>query len=280
MKKFMNRFRVALALWWNSDPTTAGAAIAYYALFSLPPMLFIIIATASSFISPHLVEGRLVADLEAIAGRQGTQVIQSLVAESQQLHAGVIASGVSIVTILFAAVGLFSQLQTSLDRLWSAPVEESYIGTYVQNKLIAFAMILILNFLMVLSFTTSTVISLLHRFLILLPLAVYWIDFLDTLFAFILISALFISIYIFLPRTHISRRAVLLGGLLTALLFMLGRWVITLYLSSPFVLTTYGAASTLIILLVWVYYSAQVFLFGAAVTYVIDKGWKTRSIKQ
>ncbi len=279
MKKAYSLCIRSFKVWWASDPGTAGAALAYYALFSLPPMLFIIIAVAGSFISPHLVQGRLTADLITIAGRQGTEIIKSLVAQSQELHSGIIAGVISILTILFASVGLFSQIQASLDRLWGAPVEENAVGSYVQNKLIAFAMLLILNFLLVLSLTTGTLISIFHSFIARLPYATYVVNFSNTIFAFVLISALFMSLYIFLPSGHISRRSIFHGGIVTALLFMLGRTLIDLYLSSSLVSTTYGAASTLIILLTWVYYSAQVFLFGAAFTYVIDKERKMRTIK-
>jgi membrane protein len=267
----MEVIKRALKLWWHNDPMSAGAALAFYALFSLPPLIIIGIALSSAYLPGDFVEGRADLELQHVFGRQVSQGLIYLVHQAQEPTSSLIATAVGLVTILVGALAIFGQLQASLDKLWGVDSSLPVLTGYVRNKLISFIMVTLLGILLLISLTASTIMTVFDRSIRhFFPYTFDLVQYFDSALSFVLIVILCMAIYAFMPQIRVSRHALFMGGVLTALLFIFGRIIIGIYLAWDITLSAYGAASALIILMIWIYYSSQVFLFGAAVTYSID----------
>jgi membrane protein len=267
----LTTIKKALSLWWHNDPSSTGAALAFYALFSIPPILIIVIVVAGAFMPSALVQGKVITELQQIFGAQAGKALLYFVRDSYQLASSVTAGVATLVTILIGSLGVFGQLQLSLNRLWGTDITMSGIKGYVHNQVTAFIMIFLLGVLLIFSLTVSTIFSVFDQFG--REIFSYGVDIVkygDFILSFFLVAFLCMAVYAFLPHATISRRAIIQGGFITAALFFIGRLLIGFYLSWGMSSSLYGAASTLIILMLWIYYSSQVFLFGAALTYIID----------
>ncbi len=259
--------------WWRCSPATTGAALAYYALFSLPAMLVVLVAITSSVFGTGRLENQLISQLQALFGTNVTMTIKAIADHSRHSNAGLIAAIISAITVVIGAVGAFGQLESALNHLWSVPSKlHSGIKGFLREKFVSFSMILFIGLLLVLSLVTSTVIPFFYGIIEkIFPYFSEFIEITNSILSFILLTILFMSIYSFLPRVKVSKLAIFFGSIITTSLFIIGRVFIQAYLNFEFVVSAYGAASTIIIILLWAYYSSQVFLLGAAFTYTIDR---------
>src|SRR6266545_1853556 len=269
-KSFFSLLKEAFREWQNDEALQLGAALAYYTIFSLAPLLLVVIALAGLAFGREAVQGQLVGQLQGLVGRQGGVAIQTMVANAGQHGAGVWATLIAFVTILFGSTGVFTQLQTSLNHIWNVkPKPGQGIKGLLRARAAAFGMLLGIGFHLLVSLVVSAALTAVGTYLTgLLPGAEVVLQVLNFLVSLAVITVLFAMIFRFLPDVKITWRDVWLGAGVTALLFTIGKSLIGLYLGNSSVASVYGAAGSLVILLLWTYYSSQILFFGAELTEV------------
>jgi membrane protein len=260
----------AATAWMEHNCSSQGAAIAFYTILSLAPLLVVVVAVAGFFFGPEAVRGEVYGQLRNLIGSQAASTIQSVLKAAYRPATGIAASVVGFLVLLMGASGVFLQLRQTLNFIWGVdPSVDSGLGGMVRSRLFSFAMILAIGFLLVVSLAVSAVISAIGAYasgLISIPTPVLLV--VNFVITFAVTSFLFALIYKFVPEAKIEWADVVAGAIFTALLFDIGKIVIGLYLGRASVGSAYGAAGSLVVLLVWVYYSSQVFLFGAEFTHV------------
>ena len=256
--------------WKDDGALDLGASLAYYTIFSLAPLLLIVIGVAGIFFGREAVQGQLVSELRGLIGEQGGEAIQTMIANVGRERTGVLATIVGVVTILFGATGVFVQLQNSLNRVWEVKAKpERGIWSFVRTRLISFGMLLGIGFLLLVSLAISAAVTSLGTWAAgLMPGTEMVLQVLTFVLSFALMTLLFAMIFKVLPDVEIAWRDVWIGAVATALLFTIGKFLISFYLARSTVASTYGAAGSLVVLLLWIYYSSQILFFGAEFTQV------------
>lgn len=254
--------------WMHHRAASKGAAVAFYTMFSMAPILVLVTAIAGAFFGPSAAQGQIVAQLSGLVGEVGAQAIQTALLSASNDRSGALATIVATALLLVGATTVFSELKDSLDDIWQIPKSPtSGILTLIRTRLLSFGLILVLGFLLLVSLVVNAVLAVLQSYwsgvwseflVVLTPLA--------ALFSFLVIAAMFAAIFKMLPQAPLSWRDVFIGSLGTAALFTLGKYLIGVYLGNSGVTSTYGAAGSLAALLIWIYYSAQIFFFGAEFT--------------
>ena len=264
--------------WRKDGALDLGAALAYYTIFSLAPLLLIVIGVAGLVWGREAVQGQLVAQLQGLVGPQGGQAIQTIVANAGKHGNGVLATIVGVVTILFGATGVFVQLQNALNRVWSVEAKPGKgLWSFIRTRLISFGMVLGIGFLLLVSLVLSAAVAALNTWAIgMMPGVEVLVQILTFLVSFALTTLLIAMIYKVLPDVEIAWRDVWIGAATTALLFTVGKFLIGLYLAKSSVASTYGAAGSLVILLLWIYYSSQILFLGAEFTEVYASRYGSR----
>jgi membrane protein len=267
--------KASASRWWASDPATLGAALSFYAIFSLTPLLLFAVVIIGRFLPANVVENQIVSQIYVYAGRSVAAVVGSVFTAAQQQRGGITAGIFGFAVALFGCLGLFVQLEHSLDRVWGI-LEPSGFIAFVQKKLLAILAVLGLGLIFVLSIVAT---ALLAGFQGILPKTLGAFLYLVPVGQVVAIVAGFLGLvfaYRYLPRRKVSWESILLGSLVTSVLFVIGGGALKLYLDYVSVSSSYGAAGTLAVLLVWMYYSSQIFFFGAALTYSIDESKKSK----
>jgi membrane protein len=256
--------------WRDDDCLDLGAALAYYTIFSLAPLLLVVIALAGFFFGREAVQGQIVGQLRGLVGEQGGEAIQTMIANAGRHGSGLLASIVAFITILFGATGVFGQLQKALNHIWDVkPKPGLGLKGLLKARALAFGMIVGIGFLLLVSLVVSTALAALDDYLAgLFPGAAILLKILSFVLSFAVVTVLFAMIYRVLPDVKISWQDVWIGAAITALLFTIGKYLIGLYLGHSSAASVYGAAGSVVILLLWVYYSAQILFFGAEFTQV------------
>lgn len=253
----------------EDDVARLGASLSYYTVFSMAPILIIAIALASLVFGADAARGEVEAQLTSLMGADGASVIQTAIsADSRQ--GGTMATVVGVITLLIGATGAFAELQYALNKVWDAnPPERVGWWAVLRGRLLSFALVLVIGLLLTISLVSSAAVSGLGRWLeSLLAIPETALKAVDFGLSFVMIAVLFGTIYKVLPDVNVRWGDVALGAVVTALLFTVGKLAIGLYLGNSSVSSTYGAAGSLAVLLVWVYYSAQILLIGAEFTQV------------
>jgi len=268
--KHLAQLAVRAAQAWSDDyAPSMGAAISYYTVFSLAPVLVIAIAVAGAVFGREAVQGEIVAQLGGLVGQQGADLVQKLVAAASNTGKGAIAGTVSFLVLLLGATSVFTELQSALDRIWHVPPTQrpSGIRAILRARLASFGLILGLVFLLMVSLVVSTAVSALGSFTgRILPGTEVLLQVVNALVSLGISTLLFAMIYKVLPSTRIEWRDVWVGAFVTAFLFEAGKFLIGLYLGKSSMTQTFAAAGALVILIAWVYYAAQIFLLGAEFT--------------
>jgi membrane protein len=265
---------------WNEDKAPRlAASLAYYTAFSIAPLLIVAIAIASAIFSEEAVRGQLDNQIQGVVGAQAADALQEMIANSSRDSSGVIASIIGVVTLLLGAAGVFGQLQDALNTVWEVPPKPNRgILKTLRDRFISFAMVLGIGFLLLVSLVISTVLSAVNGWVIgLLPSAEFLAQILNFAISFGVVTLLFASIYKVLPDTPIRWADVWIGAAVTALLFTIGKFLLGLYLGNSTIASSYGAAGSFVVLLVWIYYSAQILLLGAEFTQVYAKRHGSRN---
>jgi membrane protein len=258
----------SLNAWIDHRAGSKGAALAFYTLFSMTPILILAIAGAGYFFGAEAAQGEIIAQVEALVGRNGAQAIQALLANARDPASGLAATIVASVLLLVGATSVFVELKGSLDELWGIePPKGLAIIVFLRTQLHSFGLVLVLAFLLLVSLVLSAALAVLERYAGGIWSSSYEIfAILSSVIVFGVIACLFAVIYKTLPDAPLSWRDVWIGAAFTAGLFSLGKYAIGLYLGSSAVASSFGAAGSLIALLLWVYYSAQIFFLGAEFT--------------
>jgi membrane protein len=260
------------ALAWYADRgPRLGAALAFYTLFSLAPLLIIVIAVAALAFGRELAQTQLAQQIEAVVGAEGARVIQSTIEHTSRSSSGIVATLVGLATLLFGATVVFSELQDGLNTIWKVPPRPGRgpVLGLIRQRFLAFIMVLAIGFLLLLSILANSVLTAVTQlFGDILPRQVDWLRTANFIFSFGIVTLLFAMIYKVLPNLDIAWGDVLVGAVATAVLFMAGKFMIELYLGYSSIASVYGASGSLVILLMWVYYSAQILYVGAEFTKV------------
>ncbi|KAA0582442.1 YihY/virulence factor BrkB family protein [Azospirillum sp. B21] len=269
--------------WINDDAMSMAASIAFYTIFSLAPLAILVIALAGLVFGDEAARGALVDQLSALVGREAGQTLQDLIARAGARETGLVASIIGIGTIIVGATTVFVELQTALNRIWKvAAPQESTITWLVRVRLKALALIGAIGFLLIVSLVVSAALAAVGTwatgwaagYLPAMP-SLLWLF--DMVVSWTVLTGLFAMIYRILPDTRIRWTDVWLGAAVNAFLFAVGKFLIGFYIATSGVVTVYGAAGSFVLILLWVYYSAVIFLFGAELTRAYSERKGSRS---
>ncbi len=256
------------------DAPRLGAALAFYTALSLSPLLLAVVALAGFIFGEKAARGELVEQLRDTIGQEGAQVVEQLVARSATGSGGVIATVAALAVVLYGASRVFTELQGALNTVWKVPGRkpEGGVWSWIKGRLLSFSLVAGTAFLLIVSLVASAILSAVNQ------TVTGWLPGMDALaqvanflLTLILLILLFAMIYQWLPQTDLAWSDVWVGATATAILFSIGKYLIGLYLGKAAVGSAYGAAGAFVVLLVWVYYSTQIVLFGAEITYVYAK---------
>jgi membrane protein len=270
LKSYLPLLKAAFSEWLEDNSPRMGAALAYYTVFSLSPLLIIVIAVAGLVFGQEAAQGQVVAQLQGLLGQDTAKAIQEMIKNADKPSSGIIGSLAGLITLLVGATGLFGELHDALNTIWEVPPKEGrgLVGL-IKDRFLSFTMVLGIGFLLLVSLTVSAALAAFGQFLnSILPSLTAVGHVLNFVVSFGVVTLLFAMIYKYLPDVEIAWNDVWTGAAATALLFTVGKFLIGFYLGNSGVASAYGAASSLAVLLVWVYYSAQIFLFGAEFTHV------------
>lgn len=266
---------------WLADyALSMGAALAYYTLFSLAPLLLIVISVAGLVFGEDAARGEIAHQLSSLMGDAGAKAVQDLLASVDKPLEGSLATVLGLLMLFVGATSVFGELQDALDRIWRvAAAHEPGSGwlALVRARLLSFGMILAIGFLLMVSLVTSAVLGVMGNWL--QPVFGGWLllaAVVNALGSFLLVAAMFALIYKVMPRARVQWRDVWTGALFTATLFTFGKFLIGLYIGRSGVISGFGAAGSLVVVLLWVYYSAQIFLIGAEFTWVYANAYGSR----
>jgi len=268
--------RCAASEWLRHRASSKGAALAFYTAFSIAPILVLVIAVAGFFYGAEAAQGQLLTELKDLMGPQGAEAIQLVLAGARDKESGLLATAIATVLLLVGATTVFAELKNSLDEIWQVPPPAG-AGWWemLRTRLLSFSLVLVLAFLLMVSLVLSAALAVVESYVGgLWKDATVLLSWLASLLGFCVIALLFGVIYKMLPRIRLSWRDVTIGALGTALLFSLGKFLIGLYIGNSGVASSFGAAGSMVALLLWVYYSAQIFFLGAEFTrqYALNLG--------
>lgn len=268
-RRFWPVLKLAVNGWVDHRASSMGAAIAYYTALSLAPLLLIVISVAGLVFGRDAAQGALVTQLQELIGADGAHAVQTVLASAKDIGGSLVSIAVGVVVLTIGATTVFAELQADLDRIWDTPTPPGNgLWNWVRTRLLSIGMVLGVGFLLMVSLLLSAAVAAIGKF---------WGDALgarETIaqalnFAvgFCIITALFAAIFKFLPSRRIAWRDVWTGAAVTSLLFAVGKSLIGLYLGKAAVSSSFGAAGAFVVLIVWIYYAAQIFLLGAEFTH-------------
>jgi membrane protein len=266
----------AASSWLEDDAPSMGAALSYYTVFSIAPLLLIAISVAGLVFGEEAARGEIMAQLSGLIGTESAKTIEGMLQAASEPAMGTLGTVVGLFVLLVGATTVFAELETSLNRIWRTPDRPNVGGLwgFLRARLLSLGMILGIGFLIMVSLVFSAALAALGK---------WWVAWfggwvtlasvLNVLVSFGFVTAGFAMIYKWMPRVHLVWRDVWVGAFLTALLFTLGKAAISLYIGRSGVASVFGAAGSLVVVLLWVYYSAQIFLFGAEMAWVYARRW-------
>ena len=264
--------KITFSQWRQDQASVMAAALAYYTVFSLAPLLIIVIAIAGAVFGEQAAKGELVMQMQGLIGKEGAQLIQTAIENASQLDPsqGPIPTLINIILLLSGASVIFGQLQQSLNRIWKVePKPGNGLIDFVRQRLLSFSMVLVIAFLLLVSLVISTILVILGNYLRdLVPGFTYLWHLLNFFVSLGIVTLLFAMMFKILPDAKIAWKDVWMGAALTALLFDIGKFLLGLYLGKTSLASAYGAAGSLVIILTWVFYSAQILFLGAEFTQV------------
>ena len=261
--------RQSLVSWVRDDAPSMGAAIAFYTLFAIAPILLIFIWVAGEFIRPDIVQRDILAQLRDILGDSGAEAVRELLGSAKYSGRSAFSTAVGVVAVFVGATSVFAELQNALHRIWRTPPRSVVEGLWhvLRARLLSFGLVFGIGFLLLVSLIASAALEALGSWAG--TFIAEWhglVLALDVLLGFVMATILFAMIFKYVPREEIAWRDVWVGALVTATMFTAGKWVIVVYLGRVAFGSAYGVAGSFFVLLLWVYYSAQIFLLGAEFT--------------
>ena len=270
VKDLWGLVKAAVSGWIGDYAPSMGAALAYYTMFSIAPLLLIVISIAGLVFGEEAARGEIFSQLEDLLGAPGALAVQGLLESVRKPSESVAATAFGVVLLLIGATSVFGELQDALDRIWRAPVRAGHSGIWglIRARLLSFGMILGVGFLLMVSLVASAALAALRK---------WWgtalgdwavaVSVIEVGSSFLVITVVFAMIYKIMPRVRIDWKDVWIGAAATALLFTVGKFLIGVYIGRSGIASGFGAAASLVAVLAWVYYSAQIFLLGAEFTW-------------
>ena len=253
----------------DDEALSRGAAIAFYTVTSIAPVLLIVIAIAGVAFGRDAAQNAITEQLSGLMGQQTADVLQTAVASAANKSSGVVATIIGIITLMVTASGVFGEMQTALNVIWKAKPKGTTVSRLIRARAASLGLVAALGFLLMVSLVVSTMLTAFGNYLdSVLPFGKVILNVLNVVVSLVLISSLFAAIYKVLPDRDLKWGDMVVGAIVTAVLFTIGKSLISWYIGSSAVASSFGAAGALIVLLLWVYYSAQIFLLGAEFTKV------------
>jgi membrane protein len=261
--------RQAGAAWLADNAPRLGAALAFYTLFSLAPVLIVAVSVAGFVFGEKAAQGEIVRQFQGLMGAQGAIAIETIIQSTNRPALGVFATTLGLLAIFVGASGAFNELQDALNTIWKVDSRtKSFWAFTSRQRLFSLGLVLATGFLLLASLVVTASLAATERFIgNLLPISAVLLESINFLFSFGLITVLFMLIFKFIPDTTITWRDVQMGAAVTSLFFSVGKVFIGIYLGHSALTSAYGAAASLVIFLVWIFYSAQILLFGAELTH-------------
>ncbi len=261
--------RATVLAFVDDGALSRGASIAFYAVTSIAPVLFIVVAIAGLAFGEDAARGAIVSELGGLMGRQSAELLQSAIRSASGTSSGIIATLLGMAVLLVAASGVFGEMQTALNAIWKVQPTGTTVSRLIRARIVSLGLVAALGFLLLVSLAVSALLAALGDYLDAhLPFGAQLLGLLNFTVSFVLISLLFAAIYKVLPDLALEWRDVSVGAVATTALFTIGKYLIGLYIGSSAVGSAYGAAGALIVILFWIYYSVQIFLLGAEFTKV------------
>lgn len=269
VQRWWNIFKHAGGLWLERNAFLHSGSLAFYTLFSMAPVIIIAVTVAGTMLGEEAARGEIVGQIEELVGPEGARAIEDAVASSRIDEAGILPTLLGLAALIVGATTVFAQLQLSLNSIWGviAKPQRSSILIFLKNRVLSFAVVLTIGFILLVSLLLSVAVRAVVQY------GEDWMPFhgralatAELAISFLVITVLFASIFKILPDVHVGWSDVWAGAVITTVLFILGRYLIALYLTYTAPSSTYGAAGSLVLVLLWVYYSSLILLFGAALT--------------
>lgn len=269
MSRFIEVARQTFKEFGEDKAPRLGAALAYYTVFSIGPLLLIAVAMAGIFLGAEAARGQISDELGKVFGPRMAKALEQMIEAAAKPRSGTLATIIGVVTLLFGASGVFGQLKDALNTIWNVePREASGVKEFIRDRFLSMAMVLAIGFLLLISLAFDAVISAMGPWLGRLVGGEAIVHAIQLALSFVISTVLFAAIFRLLPDLKIAWRDVWLGAVLTSVLFVVGKWGLGVYLGKAAVGSAYGAAGSLVILLIWVYWSAQILFLGAEFTQV------------
>lgn len=270
--------KAAASAWIDDYAPSMGAALAYYTMFSIAPLLLIVISVAGLLFGVEAARGEISAQLQGLIGQDAARMIEGLVQHAAQPASGAVSTLIGFVLLVVGATTVFAELQDALDRIWRAPRrKQGGLWALLRSRLLSFGLILGIGFLMMVSLVLSAALSALGKWWG--AWFGHWLllaELLNIAISFALVTTMFAMIYKIMPRVKVAWSDVWIGAVVTAVLFTFGKYLIGLYIGKSGMTSVFGAAGSLVVMLVWVYYSAQIFLLGAEFTWAYAQRYGSR----
>lgn len=268
VKLLMQTLAAAARAWWEDDALRLGASVAYYTLFAIGPVLLVAVSIAGLVFGPEAVRGEIVGQLDGLIGRDGAQAVQALLEGASKRQASIVATIIGTVASLIAATGAFLELQVALNTIWRVkPKPDAYLKALLIDRLRSFGIVVAIGFLLLVSLVITAALAAFSAWISRrVPGFPITLNIMSLLVSLIVTSGLFAMLFKFLPDVKLLWEDVATGSVVTAVLFMIGQQAIGFYLGQSTTTSSYGAAGSVMILLLWVYYSCQILLFGAEFT--------------
>lgn len=256
--------------WIADNAPRLGAALAFYTLFSLAPVLIVTVSLAGVVFGDKAAQGEIVRQFQGLIGTQGAIAIETIIQSTNRPALGVFATTFGVLAIFIGASGAFNELQDALDMIWKVDNRtKSFWTVTIKQRLLSLGLVLATGFLLLTSLVVTAFLSATEKYISnLLPKSLVLLESIYLVFSFCMITLLFALIFKFIPDTAIPFRDVWMGAAVTSILFTVGKVIIGFYLGHSALTSAYGAAASLVIFLIWIYYSAQILLFGAELTHV------------
>lgn len=262
--------KVSVSAWTSDKAPSRGAALSYYTIFAMPPLFMIAIFMASLVFDPSSVRTQIFSEVGGLIGKRSAQAIETAMTAQYETNKGMLATSIAVVTLIVTATGLFIELQDALNSIWGVEPKPGHgLMVFVRMRLLSFAMVVGIGFLLLVSLLVSTALAAVSKYLNLLMPGIGIVSvIISGAVSFAVITVLFAMIFKVLPDVKIAWRDVWVGAVVTSLLFTAGKFLLGWYLGRSTTITAYGAAGSVVLVLLWVYYSAQIMFFGAEITKV------------
>mgnify|MGYP000184201171 CR=1 FL=1 len=263
--------RSTFASWSYHEAPRLGAALAFYTILSLAPLMILIVSLAAFVFGFPSAQSQILMQVQSMLGQQGAEAVKAIIEQAQKPSDSITASVLGMVMLLFGASGVFEELRSALNKIWNVqPVQSGHVAALLRERFFSFGMVLAIGFLLLVSLLFSAGLAALCNFCNeILPVSEWTLRIVNMVVSFFSISIVFALIFKFVPNAQIAWNPVIVGALLTSSLFSIGKVLIGLYLGKAAVGSAYGAAGSLVVIVVWVYYSSQIFFLGAEFTHAL-----------